>query len=209
MPEIQYQNRTIPQVVAEAAATYGERLAISDGPVQLSYAQLDAARVAAARAFVAAGLQKGDRIAIWAPNIYQWILAAIGAQSVGGVLVPLNTRLAAPEWSYIVGDAQATVVIAQGDFVESIAGIADQLESVGAFVALDAPAPAGWAQWESWLDSGDRPDRLEPPVAPEDAVVQMYTSGTTGRPKGAVLEHRALMASIVQSTPSLHGAVPA
>ena len=93
MPADKYQPRTLPQVVAGAAAAYGERPAITDGALSLSYAELDAARLRAARAFLAAGLGKGDRIAIWAPNMYQWIIAAIGAQSVGGVLVPLNTRL--------------------------------------------------------------------------------------------------------------------
>ena len=92
MPQ-EYIARTLPQVVREAAETYGDRIAISDGDTELSYRELDAARVAAGQAFLAAGLAKGDRIAIWAPNMYQWIIAATGAQSVGGVVVPLNTRL--------------------------------------------------------------------------------------------------------------------
>ena len=71
MPAEQYRQRTLPQVVAEAAARYAERAAISDGAVRLNYAQLDQARVRAAQAFMAAGIDKGDRIAIWAPNIYQ------------------------------------------------------------------------------------------------------------------------------------------
>ena len=76
-----YQPRTLPQVVAAAADTYGQRIAITDGEINITYAELDAARVQAARAFIAAGLEQGERIAIWAPNIYQWIIAAIGAQS--------------------------------------------------------------------------------------------------------------------------------
>ena len=92
MPD-SYQARTLPQLVADSAATYAERPAVTDGDVRLTYAELDQARIHAGRAFIAAGLNKGDRIAIWAPNIYQWIIAAIGAQSVGGVLVPLNTRM--------------------------------------------------------------------------------------------------------------------
>ena len=98
----QYQARTLPQLVSQAAEIHGDRVAISDGGVELSYRQLDAARIEAGRAFIAAGLEKGDRIAIWAPNIYQWIIAAIGAQSVGGVLVPLNTRLKGAEAAYIL-----------------------------------------------------------------------------------------------------------
>src|SRR5210317_783405 len=102
MTDDSYQARTLPQVVADAARLYGQQIAITDGDINISYTDLDAARVQAARAFLAAGLQKGDRIAIWAPNIYQWIIAAIGAQSVGGVLVPLNTRFKTAEAGYIL-----------------------------------------------------------------------------------------------------------
>ena len=102
MPETQYQARTLPQVVADAALAYGAQLAITDGDVRLTYEELNAARIQSARAFVAAGLEKGERVAIWAPNIYQWIIAAIGAQSVGGVLVPLNTRYKGSEAAYIL-----------------------------------------------------------------------------------------------------------
>ena len=88
MPEQSYTARTLPQIVQDAAARWGDRVAITDGDVELTYAELERARVQAARAFIAAGLEKGDRFAIWAPNMYQWIIAAIGGQSIGGVLVP-------------------------------------------------------------------------------------------------------------------------
>ena len=117
MSEDQYRARTLPQVVASAASAYGQRVAITDGDVQLTYSELDAARVQAAGAFIAAGLEKGDRIAIWAPNIYQWIIAAIGAQSVGGVLVPLNTRLKGAEAAYILQSSGARLLFTVGDFL--------------------------------------------------------------------------------------------
>ena len=70
IPTEDYRARTLPQVVAESAAAFSDRVAITDGNVELTYAELDRARIRSARAFLAAGLEKGDRIAIWAPNIY-------------------------------------------------------------------------------------------------------------------------------------------
>ena len=76
-----------------------------------------ALRQRSAQAFIAAGLGKGDRIAIWAPNMYQWIIAAIGAQSVGGVLVPLNTRLKGAEAAYILNASGARLLFTVGEFL--------------------------------------------------------------------------------------------
>ena len=81
MPADHYRARTLPQVVAEAAATWGKRIAVTDGEVRLSYEKLDAARIRAARAFIAAGPEHGDRIAIWAPNIHQWTIATTATQT--------------------------------------------------------------------------------------------------------------------------------
>jgi acyl-CoA synthetase (AMP-forming)/AMP-acid ligase II len=117
MPQDQYQARTLPQLIAASAETYAERVAISDGDVALTYRQLDDARRETGRAFLAAGLAPGDRIAIWAPNMYQWIIAAIGAQSVGAVLVPLNTRLKGGEAAYILRASGARLLFTVDDFL--------------------------------------------------------------------------------------------
>ncbi|MCP5123978.1 MAG: AMP-binding protein, partial [Pseudomonadales bacterium] len=153
----QYQYRTLPQVVAEAATAYGERVAITDGDVLLSYTELNAHRVRAARAFIAAGLEKGDRIAVWAPNIYQWIIAAIGAQSVGGVLVPLNTRLKGAEAAYILQTSGARLLFTVGDFLgvnypELLRG--HELPALDQTVLLSGEV-VGTRSWEDFLAGGD------------------------------------------------------
>ena len=107
---------TLPRLIAQAAENYGDKTAIRDGEVELSYTDLQASALNAAKAFVAAGLGKGDRIAIWAPNIYQWILAALGAQLIGGVMVPLNTRLKGAEAAYILRASEAKLLFTVGRF---------------------------------------------------------------------------------------------
>ena len=82
-------------------------MAMEDGEVQLDFRALAEAGVQAARAFIEAGLESGDRVGIWAPNIHEWVVAAIGLQSAGGVLVTLNTRMKGPEAAYIPRNSRA------------------------------------------------------------------------------------------------------
>lgn len=190
------QGRTLPQVIADAAVAHGDRLAITDGDVNLTYTQLEAAREESARAFLSAGLAQGDRIAIWAPNLYQWIIAAIGAQSVGGVVVPLNTRYKGPEAAYVLNASGARMLFTVGDFlgVNYPALLSGQsLPALERIVTLDSPVE-GCQPWAEFLAAGS-----EVPVAeavqraaaltPQDPLDILFTSGTTGNPKGVVTCH--------------------
>ena len=102
--------KTLPLLVDYAARQYGDRIAIQDGDTHLTYTELNQQRVQAAKAFIAAGVLKGDRCAIWSPNIYEWIIAAIGMQSIGAVLVPLNNRLQGVEAADILARSGAKVL---------------------------------------------------------------------------------------------------
>jgi acyl-CoA synthetase (AMP-forming)/AMP-acid ligase II len=196
MPASPYVPRTLPQVVADAAAAYGQRLAITDGAVQLTYTQLDEMRVRAARAFVVSGLEKGDRIAIWAPNIYQWIIAAIGAQSIGGVLVPLNTRYKGAEAAYILRASGAKMLFTVDEFLGSRYPQMlneQELPALERRVTLTGEAP-DCQTWEAFLNSGEAVsaeavERRESALSPEDTLDILFTSGTTGNPKGVVTGH--------------------
>src|SRR5690625_7212541 len=85
---------TTPGLLRWAAARHGDRTAVAVADRQISYRELEALRMAATRAVMAAGLQPGERAAIWAPNLWQWIVVAVGIKSAGGMLVPVNRRVA-------------------------------------------------------------------------------------------------------------------
>jgi acyl-CoA synthetase (AMP-forming)/AMP-acid ligase II len=191
-----YRQRTLPEVVSQAAAAYRNSIAITDGDVELTYAELDAERLRVARAFAAAGLEKGDRVAIWAPNMYQWILAAIGAQTLGGVVVPLNTRMRGAEAAYILNASGARWVFTVGEFLGCRYPdmLVDQsLPSVESVITFTGTA-AGSRAWEDFLAAGEGVEEAEvlarqAEITPEDTLDILFTSGTTGNPKGVVTGH--------------------
>ena len=93
---------SIAALVRSAADRYGDRQAVVDPPVELTFKSLGAAVERASRAAIASGIEPGDRFAVWAPNIHEWIVAALGGVSAGGVLVPINTRFKGPEAGYVL-----------------------------------------------------------------------------------------------------------
>jgi acyl-CoA synthetase (AMP-forming)/AMP-acid ligase II len=177
--------------------------AVQDGR-RLTYREALDAVNRHASAFVTAGVAKGDRVAILSKNSIEYGLTYLAASKAGAVLVPLNYRLAPPELVYIVNDAQAKVLLAAGEYCSLVDGIRRELTSVTRFVAIGGATRRGWDDFQQWRDSA-------PAAAPAhdiretDDVYQMYTSGTTGRPKGAVITHGAVTANIVQTCLYLQG----
>src|SRR5690554_4655744 len=104
------KQQTLPQFIQQAASQFGQKLAIKEPHQQFSYQELNEQRLAAAKAFVAAGVNKGDRIAIWAPNIAEWIFACLGLQTIGAILVPLNTRMKGSEAADIINRSGAKLL---------------------------------------------------------------------------------------------------
>ena len=163
---------TIPRMVLSAADRFGDAEAVVDGPLRLTFAQLaDRVRVAAG-AFAALGVGRGDRVAIWAPNSAEWIVAAFGLLTAGGVLVPVNTRFKAAEAHDIVVRSRAKAVLVQQGFL-----------------GLEFTGPPGVPVIDlksGFLDGGSP---LERHVHGDDVADIVFTSGTTGRPKGVLMTH--------------------
>lgn len=191
---------TTPALIARGAARYGARIAIETPEGSLSYAQLDAARIEAARALMACGVQPGERVAIWAPNLAEWIVAALAIQSAGAALVPVNTRMKGLEAGAILADSGARVLFSCGAFLGedypamlvphrpatlervivfggTLAGGDGRDESLQQFLARAAETPL------------DAFRAREAQVGPDTLMDVMFTSGTTGRPKGVMTAH--------------------
>jgi acyl-CoA synthetase (AMP-forming)/AMP-acid ligase II len=196
MSESVVLNRTLSEVVETAADRYGSSLAIEDGECKLSFSELNIARVDCARAFHAAGVNKGDRIAIWAPNMYQWVVAAIGAQTIGAVLVPLNTRYKGSEASYILNSSGASMLFIVAEFLgvrysELLQG--QDIPSLKRIVLLEGD-DGEYQTWDQFLASGhvvsaQTVNAIAASILPTDTLDILYTSGTTGKPKGVVTNH--------------------
>lgn len=181
---------TIPAVVEAAARRFGNADAIVDGARTLSFAELWTESQKAARAFANSGLAKGDRVAIWAPNSLDWIVACVGAQAAGCVVATLNTRLKGPEAAYILNKSRARVLMTvQGflgtDYPALIAG-----EDVP---HLERTICFGDA-WRSFVEAAPSDTPL-PAVSTNDPSDILFTSGTTGDPKGVVATHGASVRS--------------
>jgi acyl-CoA synthetase (AMP-forming)/AMP-acid ligase II len=167
------------------------------GNRRVSYREAVAEANRVANTFTRAGLRAGDRVAILSKNSIEYAILYYGAFKAGVVPVPLNYRLAPTELAYIINDAQAKMLIAAGQYVNAVDGIRRELRTVEGRVAINGAAPAGWADYGQWV--ADQPTTTPDRVITEgDDIYQMYTSGTTGRPKGAVLTHRAVDANTAQ-----------
>ena len=108
---------TLPGLWASAAERFGDAEALVDAPVRFTFRQLHGAVREAARAFIAIGVQPGDRVAIWAPNTWEWVVALGGLHTAGAVLVPLNTRFKGQEAAYILHKSGAKVLLTVSDFL--------------------------------------------------------------------------------------------
>ncbi|HEX4817332.1 MAG TPA: long-chain fatty acid--CoA ligase [Nonomuraea sp.] len=187
------QNAGIGGWPARRARMTPDRTAFVLGPRSLTYAEVHERVTRLASRLRDGGVRAGDRVAYLGQNHVACAETMFAAHVLGAIFVPLNFRLAAPEIDYMLGHCGAKVLVYAprcADVVRSLPG-SPGASALDEIVALDSPAP-GERHYESWLAEGD-PTPIDVPVSPGDLALILYTSGTTGRPKGATLSHANLM----------------
>lgn len=188
--------QTIPQLIDAAAATYGEQPFLEQGEQRYSFTEFAQACRQLAAALLKEGIQPGDRIAIWAPNISEWIIAALGAQYVGAILVTMNTRYKGAEANYTLQQSRARLLFSIGNFLDcDYPAMLDRaqlpdLEKIVVFQQSDTEHTA----WQDFMTQGasvsietvaDAANQVKPGATADI----LFTSGTTGNPKGVMCGH--------------------
>jgi long-chain acyl-CoA synthetase len=178
-------------ILRESARRAPAKTAVILEAARLSYAQLDELSDRVAAGLAAAGVASGDKVGLQLPNIPQFVIAYFGILKAGGVVVPMNVLLKAPEVEFQLRDSGARVLITFGAFLSESAKAAEAAAVTSLYVVTESGAPAAGTAFEALL-AGDPPGPRLALRNPADPAVIIYTSGTTGTPKGAVLSHLSL-----------------
>jgi acyl-CoA synthetase (AMP-forming)/AMP-acid ligase II len=168
---------------------HGKREAVVDRDLRLSYEQFFDRCDRWSAALQRMGVRQGDRVAYIAANVHQQLESFYAVPQLGAVLVPINFRLTADDFAYIIEHSGATVVCADRDFLPVVDGIRSRLAGVRHFVALSGGASKGWLDYETAI-SQQPPEFSRPEITEHDLLTINYTSGTTARPKGVMITHR-------------------
>jgi acyl-CoA synthetase (AMP-forming)/AMP-acid ligase II len=199
-------DETIPSAVTASIAARPDAEAVVEPGRRVTYRELGELVIAGARAMLAAGVGPGDRVAIWAPNGLGWIVAALGAQSAGAALVPINTRWKGQEAAYVLSASKAVVLATTvgflgNDTVAMLRAAATPLPHLRRIVLLDGSANAGETpegvdveHWHGFAAGAEEiaaaaASKRQQSVRPTDTSDILFTSGTTGRPKGVIMTH--------------------
>ncbi|KXO98773.1 FadD3 family acyl-CoA ligase [Tsukamurella pseudospumae] len=191
-------SRTIAGALRGAAEQYADRTAVVDGDLRISYGELHERVRDVARALLAEGIEKGDRIAICAPNGHEWIEAALGAAYIGAVLVPVNTRYTGPEIVDLLVRTRSRAFVVAGPFlgvdrldlvVDTAGGLPGDIVAVFRLPDWNEVPARGAHVTDAELDGAAAA------VAPDAPSDIFFTSGTSGRSKGAVSTHAQTLAN--------------
>jgi fatty-acyl-CoA synthase len=193
------RQHSVGDLLHRSAARYPDKLAVVAGDLRVSYAEFDAAANRTANALAERGLAKGDRLALLSHNCWQYVLLAFAAARLGVVLVPVNFMLGAEEIAFILRHSGARGMVTEA----ALAGTAERaLAAAGiqgglrGWIGSGVSPAAGWEDVDPWWQSGD--DTMpDVPIADDDPLRLMYTSGTESRPKGVMLSSRSLISQYV------------
>jgi fatty-acyl-CoA synthase len=188
---------TIGENFERAVRRFGDRVALVDVPVghRLTYAELAAEVDALALGLLAAGITKGDRVGIWAPNCVEWVYTQYATAKIGAILVNINPAYRTSELEFVLNQSGTKMLVAAqrlktSDYAAMIAEVRPRCPGLEQVVLL------GTGEWAALLDSGRGGDRvvLEAiELSADDPINIQYTSGTTGFPKGATLSHHNIL----------------
>src|SRR6476646_4230191 len=179
-----------------ARRLYADREAVVDGDVRLTYAQFfDRCDRWSQVLQQRLGVGHGDRVAYIAPNTHAQLASFYAVPQLGAVLVPINYRLTADDFQYIIVHSGAKVVCAHSDYLDAVDKVRGQLPGVQHFVALEG-ARDGWLDYEQLLAAAPA-EFTRPEIGERDLLTINYTSGTTARPKGVMITHRNAYMNVV------------
>lgn len=196
--------KTLGELATHIPEQYKGLVALKDEQRQIEYQELECYVKPIAKALLAADISKGDRVAIWAPNSIDWVLSALAIHLCGAILVPLNTRMKGTEAAQILNESQCELVLCVGRFLSEDYPVlldTDALSSKVSIVLLphqETSAIRSTIPWLQWLSGGSRisdqvlAQRIAS-VDPDDTADILFTSGTTGKPKGAMCNHSATL----------------
>lgn len=199
----------LPEVLDATAAAHGDRLAIVHDDVHLTWAEVAQGSRRLAKALLASGVTRGENIGLWLPNHPTWLLLWLAAVRIGAAVVPINTRYKPAEAAYLLRKSEATTLVIEHsfigvDFPASFRNICPDWDGRRSSelpdlrrVVLDGRREEGMTPYEEFADSGRdiSDDDLAAARAgnePEDTIIIVFTSGTTGHPKGVMHTHRAV-----------------
>jgi long-chain acyl-CoA synthetase len=182
---------TVADVTRHHAKNHPDRVAIHFEGHRTTFGELDRRASQVANGLIGAGVRPQARVAILSKNTPAFFDLWFGAAKADVVLVPVNFRLAPPEVAYVVEDAGAELLFVGADFYPVVEKVMHELKSVRRIIALDG-AHQSWTSYADWLAAQPANDPALP-IARDHCAIQMYTSGTTGHPKGAQLSHANLL----------------
>ena len=185
-----------------ARRLYGDAEAIVDGSLRLNYETFLDRCDRWSAALQSLGIQQGDRVAYIAPNTHAQLESFYAVPQIGAVLVPLNYRLTPADFAYMIHHSGARVVCVHSDYFDAVDSIRDELPRVEHFVALEG-CRTGWLDYEQLVFNSPSGFR-QPHIGERDLLTINYTSGTTSRPKGAMITHRNAYLNVVGTLIHLH-----